>query len=399
MKFKRLQCIPLLISLLITTLVNGQKTVQGLDDFLKSVQAGSKLPGFAVAIIKNEIVLFSGGYGFADKEKKIPYNLQTIQPVGSISKTFIALALMQAIEKGFFTLETPINDLLPFKIINPWHPNAIIRIKHLATHVSGLIDNESMYEKAYEVGKKPTIELKDFLSAYYTESGRFYAKENFANSEPGKKYSYSNVAAALAAYIIEIKAKQSFDKFTTENILSPLKMADTHWFYDEAKSSRYATLYEVNRQEEPIYNTILNKNGSLKTYSLATYPDGSLRSSVADLTKYLMAMIKGYSGTPGVITKSSFEKLFQKQFSPENMPATMDAREPNRAIFWAYNRKGKIVHTGSDPGLSAFISFDPLTKIGRVLFINTQLAGLDNIVTIEAFVNLTKGLDNFEQGK
>ena len=94
MKFNRLQYIPLLISLLIATLANGQKTVQGLDDFLKSVQAGSKLPGFAVAIVKNETVLFSGAYGFADKEKKIPYSLQTIQPIGSISKTFIALALM-----------------------------------------------------------------------------------------------------------------------------------------------------------------------------------------------------------------------------------------------------------------------------------------------------------------
>lgn len=399
MKISRLQYISLLISLLMTTLVHGQKTVQGLNDFLTSVQAGSKLPGFAVAIVKNETVLFSGAYGFADKEKKIPYSLQTIQPIGSISKTFIALALMQGIEKGYFTMETPINDILPFKIVNPWQPNAIIRIRHLATHVSGLIDNETMYDKAYEVGKKPTIDLKDFLSAYYTETGKFYAKENFANSEPGKKYSYSNVAAALAAYIIEIKAKQSFDKFTSENIFSPLKMTDTHWFYDETKSSRYATLYEVNRQEDPIYNTILNKNGSLKTYSLASYPDGSLRTSVADLTKYLIAMIKGYSGIPGLISKASFDKLFLKQFTPENMPATMDAREPNRAIFWAYNRKGKIVHTGSDPGLSAFISFDPITKIGRVLLINTQLAGLDNIVTIEAFVNLTKGLDNFEQGK
>ena len=77
----------------------------------------------------------------------------------------------------------------------------------------------------------------------------------------------------------------------------------------------------------------------------------------------------------------------------------MDPREPNRALFWAYNRKGKIVHTGSDPGVAAFISFDPLTKIGRVLLINTELEGFDNIVTIEAFVNLTKGLDNFELGK
>src|SRR5690242_17919746 len=100
----------------------AQKTVQGLNDFLTSVQAGSKLPGFAVSIVKEDQVIFSGGYGFADKAKKTPYSIQTIQPIGSVSKTFIGLALMQAIEKGYFTLETPINDVLPFKVINPWLP-------------------------------------------------------------------------------------------------------------------------------------------------------------------------------------------------------------------------------------------------------------------------------------
>ncbi|MBC7535120.1 MAG: serine hydrolase, partial [Ferruginibacter sp.] len=188
-------------------------------------------------------------------------------------------------------------------------------------------------------------------------------------------------------------------KFTSAGIFTPLKMTDTHWFYDDARSLRYATLYEVNRQEEAIYKTLLNNDESLKVYSCATYPDGSLRTSVADLSKYLIEMMKGYSGKSALISKTAFETLFKKQFTPDKLPASMDPREPNRAIFWAYNRKGKIVHTGSDPGVAAFISFDPVTRIGRVLLINTELEGLDNIVTIEAFVNLTKGLDNFEMGK
>ena len=289
--------------------------------------------------------------------------------------------------------------MLPFRIINPWFPKAVIKIKDLATHTSGLIDNDSVYEKAYIVSKKPAMELKDFLKAYYTEGGAYYSKANFSNSEPGKKYNYSNIGAALAAYLIEIKANTSFDKFTVANIFTPLKMEDTHWFYNDAKSSRYATLYEVNMHYEPLYKTLLNNDGTVKTYTLTTYPDGSLKTSVADLTKYLIEMIKGFSGKSSLITKKSFETLFQKQFTPDKMPANMDPREPNRAIFWAYNRKGKVAHTGGDPGVAAFIAFDPITHIGRVLLINTQLEGKDNIVTIEAFMNLIHGLDNFEQGK
>ncbi len=379
--------------------LKAQKTIQGLNDHLKAVQAGSKLQGFAVAIIKDDAVIFSGGYGFADKKKKTPFTIETVQPIGSVSKTFIGLALMQAIDKGYFTLETPINDLLPFKIINPWQPAAVIRIRDLATHTSSLLDDEVTYKKLYVQAKKPTMELKDFLKAYYTEGGVYYNKTNFSNTVPGRQYNYTNIGAALAAYIIELKANTSFDKFTATNIFLPLKMADTHWVYDEAKSNRYATLYQVNRQDDPVYKTLVNSDGTVKTYSNIVYPAVSLRSSVADLGKYLVAMIKGYTGKPGMLPKKSFETLFRKQFAADNMPANMDPRETNRALFWAYNRKGKISLTGHEVGLATFISFDPVTRIGRILLINTELEGIDNILTIEAFMNVTKSLDNFEQGK
>lgn len=380
-------------------LLQAQKTVQGLNDFLKSVQTGSKFPGFSVMIVKEDAVLFSGAYGLADKAKKTNYSLQTIQPVGSVSKTMIALALMQGVDKGYFTLETPINDILPFKVINPNFPTAVIRLRDLVTHTSGLIDNDVMYSKAYQVGKKPAVELKDFLKGYYTEGGAYYDKANFENAEPGKKFSYSNVAAALVAYIIEIKANKSFDKFTAENIFTPLKMMDTHWFYDDTKSSRYATLYAVDRHDDPTYKSLLNGDGSYKTYCLITYPDGALRTSAADLSKFLSEMIKLYAGKSNLLKPQSAQLLFQKRFATDKMPASINPREPNRAVFWAYNRKGQIVHTGSDPGVSAFIAFDPVSKVGHVLMINTDLEGMDNIVSIEAFVNLMRGIDNFEQGK
>ncbi|MDB5202993.1 MAG: CubicO group peptidase beta-lactamase class family [Ferruginibacter sp.] len=382
-----------------STSLSAQKTVQGLDDFLKNIQANSKLPGFAVAVVKKDAILFSKAYGYADKKKKTPYTPETIQPVGSVSKTFIALALMQGVEKGWFTMETPVNDILPFKVINPNFPTEPIRIKHLVTHTSGLLDNEVCYSKTYTASKKPSAEMNNFLKGYYTPGGTYYDTANFSHTAPGKKYVYSNIASALAAYIVEIKAKVSFPAYCATNIFNPLRMTDSHWLYDESKAGKYATLYEVNRQEQAIYKDLVNSDGSVKNYSCVTYPDGSLKTSLNDLTKYLGAMIKGYSGEGVLLTKPSYDKLFMKQFTPQNMPATMDPREPNRAVFWSYNRKGRIGHTGSDIGIAAFISFDPVTKTGRVVMINTELEGMDNITVIEAFVNLMKGLDNFEAGK
>jgi CubicO group peptidase (beta-lactamase class C family) len=367
-----------------------------LNTQLTGICRSTNLPGFAVSIIKNDSVVFTNGFGYADRQAKTAYTTQTIQPVGSVSKTVIGLALMKAIELDYFTLEADINSILPFKVVNPHHPAKAITIRHLATHTSSLVDDEVGYTGTYNLGKKPFMQLGIFLTEYYTPSGKFYKAANFDTAAIGTVYHYSNIAAALAAYLIEVKAGMGFDAFTEKYIFNPLGMNDTHWFYSEAKSKQYATLYQVNKPESPLEETLLNRDGSIKTYSSVTYPDGSLKTSVSDLTKYMLAMMKGYFGQGGIVSKESFTLLFAPQFTATNMPAGMDKKEVNRALFWAYTPKGLIRHTGSDPGLMAFVSFDPAKKIARAFTLNAQLEGEENIKTVKAFMAIIAALDSFE---
>ena len=379
---------------------SAQPSSKSLDEKLAKIYKESNFPGFAISIIRGDSSIFLKSYGFADKSKKTPYTPATIQPVGSVSKTFIALALMKSIELGYFTLETNINDLLPFKIINPNFPNGIITVKQLATHTSSLLDNEDVYyNQAYQLGNNPTMALGDFLKEYYAKDGKFYAAKNFDTSTIGTNYSYSNIAAALMAYIIENKSKMAFADFTKKYIFQPLKMDKTDWFYNKNHEGEYATLYQVNQPESPLETKILNADNSLKDYSCVTYPDGSLKTSVNDLSLFLKAMMKGYfANDTSVIGKKSYQTLFAKQFTETNMPSNMDTKEPNRAIFWAYSRKGDIRHTGSDPGVFAFVSFNPITKIGRVMTLNTALEGGENERTVGYFKKVIAALDSFEEG-
>jgi CubicO group peptidase (beta-lactamase class C family) len=367
-----------------------------LNKQLTGICRSTNLPGFAVSIIKNDSVAFSNGYGYADRQAKTAYTTQTIQPVGSVSKTVIGLALMKAIELSYFTLETNINSILPFKVVNPRYPGKAISIRQLATHTSSLIDDETTYYGAYNLGKTSPIALGAYLQEYYTPAGKFYKAANFDTAAIGTVYHYSNIAAALAAYLIEVKAGMSFDAFTQQYIFNPLGMNDTHWLYSEAKSKQYAMLYMVNKPESPLEAQLMNNDGSYKTYSCATYPDGSLRTTVNDLTKYMLAMMKGYFGHSSIISKENFTLLFAPQFTAANMPAGMDKKEVNRALFWAYTPKGLIRHTGSDPGLMAFVSFDPAKKIARAFTLNTQLEGEENIKTVKAFMAIIAALDSFE---
>lgn len=374
----------LTFTLLLLTSCNWGDSVQldsdikSLQDSLSNIKSHSQIPGFAVAIVKGDAVIYCKGFGYANIKEKRPYTAQTIQPIASISKTFIGLALMKAIDQGHFTLETDINNILPFKIINPYHPDDIIKIKHLVTHTSGLVDNDSVFVRTYTTKPKPEVDFKTFFKEYYTSIGKRYSYNNFSNTKPGEQFNYSNIAAALVAYLIELKSGLMFPEYTSKYIFEPLHMLDTHWFFDSLRTEQYSTLYEITNQTAPEYKMLLNSDKSIKPYTSVTYPDGKLYSTMQDMTKYLVAMVSGHSTHKGILSPSSFQTLFAKQFNKSNTPTNLTLQEPNRAIFWAYDSKGRITHTGSDYGLTSFILFDPRTNIGRILLFNTAFDGADN---------------------
>ena len=134
-----------------TTSLYAQKAFKDSLDF-KLTQAfnKTKVPGFTAIIINKNGIAYQKSLGYANSKEHIPFTTQTIENIGSVSKTFIAVALMKAIELGYFSIETNINEILPFKVINPYFQDYPITIKQLTTHTSGIIDNDSIYHKSYK---------------------------------------------------------------------------------------------------------------------------------------------------------------------------------------------------------------------------------------------------------
>jgi CubicO group peptidase (beta-lactamase class C family) len=368
--------------------MNPQET---LSAKITKVNQKSLFAGFAVTIVNKDKILYQHAFGQADVAKNIPYTNQTLQPIASISKTFIGVALMKAVEQGYFTLETPINDILPFAVKNPNAPNKPITIRHLATHTSGILDVETTYFKNHSIlksentntpeakrminelgfGQNSTVlPLKDFLKAYFTEGGNFYNTDNFKNTEAGSAYNYSNIAASLAAYLIEIKLGKSFADYCEEQIFSPLSMNNTSWFLTDKNRSKMAILHFTREKSLPYYTT-------------ASYPDGSLITSNEDLSKFLMEMIKGYSGESTFLSKASFAELFKKQFEVGKMPLTMSPKEVNSGIFWVYFKNGRLGHTGGDFGVTTFMVFNPDKKTGFIFLTNSEVENLEDSVPIQ----------------
>ncbi|MGM1057462.1 MAG: serine hydrolase domain-containing protein [Bacteroidota bacterium] len=327
----------------------------------KSYSQDTSFVGYATALIEQDSIITIDYVGFSDKENSVKYNNSTIQPIASVSKTFIGISLMIAQEKGLLDLDEDIRKYLDFEFKNPnLKKENKITLRHLATHTSGIIDNEKLYESSYSYGLEPNMELGTYLKEYLTKEGSKYSKKNFNKSKAGIKYEYSNIASALAAYIIEKVSGKPFDLFTSEYILQPLGMNNTGWFYKDIVKRNHAILYD-------------EKDKAMQPYSCAVYPDGSLKTTINDLSIYLVELMKGYNKKSKLLSEDSWTEFFSKQFTDELLIKNISKQEPNTGIFMAYFKSGNIGHTGSDLGVSAFMSFNPITNSARIFMANEDV--------------------------
>ena len=331
-----------------------------LTAFTAPNQDENGFTGYAVASVTPDSIV-ANGFGLANKERSIDYTKYTVQPVGSVSKTLIGVALMIAKDQGIIDLDTDINTYLDFEVKNPHiKSDNRITLRHLATHTSGIQDTGKFYKLAYTKGNVPEMSIGQYLKKYLIKSGEMYSRRNFGKEPAGASYAYSNVGATLAAYVLEKASGVSFDEFTKTHILEPLGMLQSGWRYQEIDSTKHAILYD-------------KRDNKLQPYTLVTYPDGGFRTSAHDLSIYLQELIKGYNHTSDLLSERSWDELFRKNFKNDKPVKNVGPGEPNSGIFMAYSKSGKIGHTGSDPGVSAVMWFDPETLKGNLFMANEDL--------------------------
>jgi len=381
---KKLINYSLFISIILfsTIYIHAQTSKEYFDQTLNEIYENNPLTGFAVTVVNKDKILYQNALGYADVGDKKPYTPHTLQNIGSISKTFIGVALMQLESAGKLTMDTEVNDILPFKVVNPHYPNTPITIRHLATHTGTIKDRQAIYDfgayvsptatkanrkglsAAYKKQFKHMYENKDMSIAQYlenvlTKTGRAYDPKNFLNAVPGTAENYSNIGATLAAYIIELITGEDYGVYVKTNILKPLGMNASGWTKETVNSDALAKLYV--------------KDKVIPDYHLITYPDGGLISSTAELTTYLMAMMKGYYGENDFLTKDAFQALMNDHLTNAGVENPHWGGPMKSGLFWEYidtDGKDNIGHSGSDPGILTLLFFDPEIGIGYVATFN-----------------------------
>ena len=360
----------LAISFFLLAISHSQKircqTNNTIDTIIERKMKELGIVGIGAAIIINKKLVWAQGYGYADKENKIPFTPSTIMNIASISKTFTGVCIMKAVEEGKVSLDEDINTYLPFKVINPNFPNEKITLRHLATHTSGLADRYPFYtDSTYFYGGTKPEPLDEFLKNYFLPGGKHYSKDNFLKSKPGTYRDYSNIGAGLAGYIIELKTGKKLNEYGKQHIFKPLKMSNSGWSLAEINSNDHAKLYE--KKGDGIF--------PIQLYEGTTYPDGGVRTSVNELSKFFICLLNdGEFNKTRILKKKTIDEMLRFQFNESNKPENINLGKLNSGIFWATKMGAtRIGHNGSDPGVRTFMLSDLTKEIGVVLFFNTSL--------------------------
>ena len=205
------------------------KTLPDLQKAMRDVLDKAHLPGAGVALVSNGELLWCQGFGKADLASGRDMTCDTEFRVGSISKTFVALALLKLQEEGKINLEARLQDVAPeVPVQNQWESANPVRIVNLLEHTAGFDDMEA-------------AEVYNFKDAYdfpLLEVFQRFREPEIVRWPPSTRMSYSNPGYGIAGYVIEKITHQPFDQYIRETILRPLGIVTADFRFTQSAGRR-----------------------------------------------------------------------------------------------------------------------------------------------------------------
>jgi len=316
-----------------------------IDELAKVYISQKVTAGLAIGIINNgkESTHF---YGVVKKGTDIKPNKNTEYQIGSITKTFTAIALLEMQEQGLLNVNDSITKFLPKKIKTPSFNGKKITLESLVTQTSGLPRIPGNFFKIIENPQNPftsytVVDLYNFLNSYKLTRA------------VGSKYEYSNLGFGLLGHILAIKSGTSYGNVIKKEITDKLGMHDT-----------YIKLSPEQKKNMSQGYSNLGKPVEIWTSGIL---DGcfAINSTITDMLIYLKANI---NKSDSILGKAIYES-HQVKFNPKKSWF----RQASGWIISKTAGKDVIWHDGETGGYSSFIGFFKGTKTGFVVLSNSRV--------------------------
>src|SRR6266481_346509 len=309
--------------------------LKSLDDLQKAVKAEldkNHVPGAGVALVSRGELLWCGGIGDADVAAKKPITCDTEFRVASISKSFVALALLKLQEEGKINLEARLHDVAPeIPVNNRWEATHPVRIVNLLEHTAGFDDMEAA--EVYNV--------RDPYDYPLLEVFKRFQEPQVVRWPPDTRMSYSNPGYGVAGYLIEKITGEPYDKYIRETFLQPLGMTNAAYRFTVANKALLASGYD---------GKIPNPVGYPYIY---LRPAGDLKASPGELAKLVQFLLRrGMAGQTQLVRPESILRME----APETALAAKNGLRLGYGLANYSSVQGGVVTHGHDGGIDGFIS-------------------------------------------
>ena len=308
------------------------------DDFVREQMKRQRIPGVAIAVVKDGVVVKAEGYGAADRKTAVPVTPDTVFKIASVSKQFMATGIMVLAQDGRLTLADPVGRHIP-DVPESW---AGITIRHVLTHTSGL------QREAPGWTPSSTNDAEVIRTAYAVPL-------RFA---PGTKWEYSNLGYTVLAEIIARVSGRPWPEFMTERIFRPAGMLAT----------RTTTV------TEPVPNRASGYSDNDRLLDApdwaAVRPGGGFLSTVRDLARW-DAVLYGDS----ILSEASRREMWTATALADGSPLLY-------GFGWFINRPGarrQVWHSGGLPGFKAQLHRYLDDRVTVIMLMNLDDADDDSI--------------------
>ena len=264
-----------------------------LTAFIEHEMQVQGIPALSIALVDDQRVVWSRGFGAEDAAGRRPATAQTVYRVGSVSKLFTDIAVMQLVERGALNLDAPVQQFLPtFRPRNPF--DTPITLRQLMSHHSGLVREPPVGH--YFDDTAPTLAA----TVASLNATTLVAK-------PGTLNKYSNAAIAAVGYLLEARSKVPFAQYLQQRVLRVLDMRSSAFVPTPALAAHVPHAVMWNYHDRPF---------TAPTFQLGMAPAGSMYATMPDLGRFISMLFRDGMGVNGrVLQAATLRQMWVPQYA------------------------------------------------------------------------------------
>lgn len=318
--------------------------IQEIEAFVEKQMKKGKVPGLQLSIVKGSETVYQNGFGYENVKEKKAVTENSFFELGSNSKAFTAIGVMQLVETGALKLEDEISVYLPWLNFTYKGAAAGVTVEQLLHHTSGI--------PFKSIDKIPVSSADSALE----DTVKTLAGTELAN-EPGSTFEYATINYDVLGLVIQELSGQSYEAYTQSNVLDPLELTNTYMFEDDLPAP-IATGYKVNYLGMAAYDAPVYRGNK---------PAGYIISNGEDMAKWMKIQL-------GAIDSGSLDaKLIEETHVSNRTIKPLDNGNAYAAGWFVTQKQPEeYFHVGNNPNYSSYVVLMPDRDIGISVLLNTN---------------------------